>query len=196
MTVTAVDPQRSSRQGLARILDLQLGPFGGTAGVVLVAIGLLVIGLGWNGAAGSGSYVNGVPDIRAQLPWLISGGGLGLALVIVGAALMVTQAHRVDRARLETRIEELAEALRVQGGGSRTASATAPTGRAPAASRATAVAERTTATVGTAGLVVTGATSYHRPECRLAKGRQDTGLVSIAEAQAQGLKACRICQPD
>ena len=190
MTVTAVDmtsvEQQNARVGIGRMFEIRIGPFGGTIGVVIVAVGLLVIGLGWNGAAGTGSYVNGVPDIRAQLPWLISGCGLGLALVIVGAALMVTQAHRADRARLEARIEELAEALRATGPSVGSVATSSVAGRSAAAT-ATATATR--------DLVVAGATSYHRPDCRLAKGR-DARQITAGEAESEGLKPCRICHPE
>lgn len=173
---------------LTRLLDVSVGPFGGTVAVVLVAAGLLVIGLGWNGAAGSGSYVNGVPDIRAQLPWLISGGGLGLALVIVGAALMVTQGQRADRARLEARLEELAEALRAGGGNVGTPSYSAPP-------RGAAVASGARSTDG-AEVVVAGASSYHRPDCHLVSGRDDARHITRDEAEAEDLAPCRICRPD
>jgi hypothetical protein len=158
----------------ARLLDVSIGPFGGTVAVVLVAAGLLVIGIGWNGAAGSGSYVNGIPDIRAQVPWLISGGCLGVALVMIGAALMVTQSHRADRARLEARLEELSEAVRGMGGGP--------------------VSGRTGAAAG-GGMVVAGASSYHRPDCRLVEGREGAELLTPAEAGERGLSPCRICKP-
>ena len=158
----------------ARILDISIGPFGGTVAVVLVAASLLVIGIGWNGAAGSGSYVNGVPDIRAQIPWLISGGCLGVALVVIGAALMVTQSHRTDRARLEARLEELSDAVRAMGGAG-------SVGRG----RATAP-----------GMVVAGASSYHRPDCRLVEGRDNAEHLTPAEARARGLSPCRICKPE
>lgn len=165
---------RGGEGRFARLLDVSIGPFGGTVAVVLVAAGLLVIGIGWNGAAGSGSYVNGIPDIRAQIPWLISGGCLGVALVVIGAALMVTQSHRTDRARLEARLEELSDALRSLGG-------------APAADRGRMAAG--------SGMVVAGASSYHRPDCRLVEGRTDAALLTPAEAQGRGLSACRICKP-
>jgi type IV secretory pathway VirB2 component (pilin) len=161
----------------ARLADVSIGPFGGTVAVVLVAAGLLVIGIGWNGAAGSGSYVNGVPDIRAQIPWLISGGCLGVALVVIGAALMVTQSHRTDRARLEARLEELSDAVRAMAGGA------GGRGRARAAAAAP-------------GMVVAGASSYHRPDCRLVEGRDNAEYLTPAEAQERGLAPCRICKPD
>lgn len=175
------NPGRASGEGrLARLLDVSIGPFGGTVAVVLVAAGLLVIGIGWNGAAGSGSYVNGVPDIRAQLPWLISGGVLGLALVVLGAALMVTQSHRADRARLEARLEELTDAIRAGG-------LSAPAGAGRVAGGA--------APADLVGLVVAGASSYHAPTCRLVEGRDTVEYLTPAEARDRGLSACRICKP-
>jgi hypothetical protein len=50
------------------------------AGIVLPLIGLVVIGLGWWGASGT-KYV------YAEIPYVISGGIFGVALVLVGAAL-------------------------------------------------------------------------------------------------------------
>jgi hypothetical protein len=57
------------------------------AGTVLVAVGLAAIGAGWFGASGT-------RDVSDQIPYLISGGLFGLALVVLGAALLATQALR------------------------------------------------------------------------------------------------------
>jgi len=51
-------------------------------GVALVLVGLAVILVGWYGASGSSQPYE-------QLPYLLSGGFLGLALATVGAAFMV-----------------------------------------------------------------------------------------------------------
>ena len=96
---------------------LRPGAFGGGLGLVVVAVGLLVIGIGWNGAAGAGGEINGIPTLSAQLPWLLSGGILGLGLVVFGAALVIVHNARVDRARLESKLDELVEAVG-RGGGS------------------------------------------------------------------------------
>ena len=50
------------------------------AGIVLPVIGLVVIGLGWWGASGT-KYV------YQEIPYIISGGIFGVALVLIGAAL-------------------------------------------------------------------------------------------------------------
>ena len=71
-----------------------LGRLGGQLGVLLTLLGLLIIFFGWNGAA-STDYV------PAQFPYLISGGVVGIAVVVVGAAMILVQNFRTDMARLE-----------------------------------------------------------------------------------------------
>ena len=83
------------------------GKFGSKLAVGLVGLGLLVIGLAWNGAAG---YVT----LVQQFPYLLSGGLIGLSLVIVGSALMVVQASREERSKIEAKLDEVIGAL---GGG-------------------------------------------------------------------------------
>ena len=146
---------------------------GGRLGLVVIAVGLLAIGLGWNGMAGAGGQINHVTDLRAQLPWLVSGGLLGLALVVLGSALVVAQSHRVDRARLEARLEELIGVV---------------------ASRSTFTAV-TEVPGDVAGLVAAGTASYHLSTCRLVEGRDEAEYLTPTEADARGLKPCRICKP-
>ena len=143
------------------------GKFGGKAGIVLAAVGLLVIGLGINGASGQLS-------VLAQVPYLISGGILGVALVILGAAMLIVQGAREDRSLLEAKLDLLAEAF-LEGQG-RQSKADAPG--------------------DLSGLVIAGSASYHVPGCRLVDGREQTSYLTPAEARGQELKACRVCQPD
>jgi hypothetical protein len=142
------------------------GRFGGRTGIVLSGIGLLPIGIGWNGAAGQLSPL-------AQIPYLISGGLLGMALVVLGGAMLIVQGNREDRALLEAKLDLLAEAY-LEG-----------QGRAKAA-----------APGDVSGLVVAGTASYHVPGCRLVDGREETNYLTPVEAGGRGLKACRVCQPD
>ena len=147
--------------------SFSFGKFGGKAGIVLAALGLVAIGVGWNGAAGQLS-------ILAQVPYIVSGGLLGIALVILGAAMLVVQGAREDRALLEAKLDLLAEAF-LEGQG-RAARAGAPQ--------------------DLSGLVVAGSASYHVPGCRLVDGREETSYLTPDEARAAQLKACRVCQPD
>ncbi len=143
------------------------GKLGGRAGLALAAIGLLAIAFGWNGAAGQTSTL-------FQLPYILSGGLIGIAFVILGAAMLIVQSNREDRALLEAKLDLLAEAF-LEG-----------QGRAPKAD----------APGDVSGLVVAGSASYHVPGCRLVDGREETSYLTPAEARDRDLKACRVCQPD
>jgi hypothetical protein len=156
---------------------LRAAGIGGGFGLLVIAIGLLVIGLGWNGMAGGGGEVNGVPNLNAQLPWLLSGGILGLALVVFGAAMIVVHNARTDRARLEAKLDEIVQAMARGGAGS----AAYPTER--------------TATSTATGTFVAGASAYHDPSCRLVQGRDDVTYITAADAADQSLKPCRVCKP-
>src|SRR4051794_19880919 len=145
-----------------------VGRLGGKLGIAVSLLGFLLIYLGWNGA---GSF----NDIRQQFPYLISGGIAGLAFVIMGAALLVIEAARTERAELQSTLLELREALEGIGTGS--------------ASTMPVIASQ-------GELVVAGASSYHRPTCRLVEGRDDLDLVDLPAAEERGLAPCRICSPD
>lgn len=180
MAATPYDFTTTTTYGKKRrfsLPKLKAAAFGGGFGLLVIAIGLLVIGLGWNGMAGGGGEINGVPNLNAQLPWLVSGGILGLALVIFGAAMIVVHNARTDRARLEAKLDELVQA--VSRGG---------------ASTAAYPAERAATSVAT-GTFIAGASAFHDPTCRLVQGRDDVTYVTAVEAADQSLKPCRVCKP-
>jgi hypothetical protein len=148
---------------------------GGQLGMGLAALGLLAIGLGWNGAAGL-DFVSG------QVPYLLSGAALGLGLVIIGVCLVIVENSRKDRAILETQLADLAGAV------NRLANAVgagvgAGTNGSPGPTQALAP-----------GMVVVGASSFHRPDCRLAQGKH-LNAMPLEAAEAEGLEPCRICNP-
>ena len=173
---SSTPPQEHQRQsGVRRTATRVLGQGGSRFGLIVIAVGLVVIGVGWNGAAGSGGEVNHVPVIEAQLPWLLSGGFLGLGIVVLGAAMVIANAYRESEARLAARFEQLIGALEKE-----PAVATrSPVEPAPA--------ER--------DLVVAGSASFHRPDCRLVKGRTEARLIDVSTALDLGLTPCRICRP-
>lgn len=148
----------------------QLGKFGGKAGLILAALGLVAIGIGWNGAAGQ-------LTILGQVPYILSGGLIGISLVILGAAMLIVQGAREDRARLEAKLDLMADAL-LAGGGAGSSRVASP------------------APQDASGLVIAGTASYHVPGCRLVDGRDDADYLTPAEARAGDLKPCRVCQPD
>jgi hypothetical protein len=149
-------------------MNPQFGRFGGKAGLALVAIGLITIGVAYNAVASQTALL-------AQMPYLVSGGLIGLSLVIVGAAVLVVNSAREDRALLEAKLDELADAILSSTGGTRTVAGSSPR--------------------DASGLVVAGTASFHAPDCRLVDGREETQLLTAEEAVSTGLKACRVCQP-
>src|SRR3954463_13159030 len=62
--------RRSLTSRLPHVGPPRLAGLGGGLGLFVVALGLLAIGIGWNGMAGGGGQVNGVTLLQAQLPWL------------------------------------------------------------------------------------------------------------------------------
>ena len=157
--------EQDSSSRLARFASM----LGGKLGVAVIGVGFVAIFLGWNGAAS----FNFLPQ---QLPYVISGGLAGLALVVVGAALLVVDGARSDRAALQASIEELRLAIETSG-----------------ASTAQAVATAAGSDDGD-DLIVLGASSFHTPSCRMVQGR-DMPLGSREAAVADGMTACRICTP-
>jgi hypothetical protein len=140
-------------------------------GAALVAIGIPLIILGWYGAAHT-------PYTFEQIPYMISGGLLGLAFVVLGglfyfAYWMTRQVHETRRQSDQTeavynRIEAL---LSSNGHGT----AGAVTSKADARFVTTA-----------------RGTMFHRPDCVVVKDRNDLKHVTGDES---GLKPCKICDP-
>lgn len=158
---------------------------GGQLGILYCLAGFLLVFLGWNGAA---SY----DETPAQVPYLISGGLAGLALVVLGSALLVVHRTRGDQAALRQAIDELRAAVQAGSlGGASSASAAS-------ASASSGVAAAATAPDGGGGgdpMVVAGPTSYHRPTCRLVEGQVDAVRLPLSEAAAGGRTPCRVCSP-
>ncbi|MDQ3991163.1 MAG: hypothetical protein M3245_02475 [Actinomycetota bacterium] len=131
------------------------------------AAGFVIIWLGWNGAA-SLDYAQG------QLPYLMSAGGAGIGLIIVGTALLMLAGLRTERMYQEERLQEVTRAL----------------------DRLTS-AVSIGAGIGSANGagVIAGKTTYHRPDCRLVKGRDDLDMLTVDVAAEAGLTPCRVCKP-
>lgn len=143
--------------------------YGRVLGLVCIVAGFVAITLGWNGAASRGC-------VDCQIPYLISGGMAGLSLVVFGSGLLIVAGLRAERMHLQNTLEEArGQALSVPNGGS--ALKAVPTGATPN------------------GHVVVGRTTYHRPDCRLVEGKEDLDRVPVAQAEASGLSACRVCNP-
>lgn len=160
-------------------------------GGVLLPLGALVILLGWWGAAHT-------PRLFEQIPYLISGGLLGVAFVVAGGFLFfaywLTLMVRENRSQAERavealgRIEALIAALPpapAEPAGDAPARATAPF--QPAAAVGGPVSPNGTRLVATAN-----GSMYHRPDCPVVANRE--GLRSVT-ADTPGFSPCRICEP-
>ncbi len=148
------------------------------AGAVLLPLGLVVIILGWYGAAHT-------PYAYDQLSYLVSGGLFGLGLTFCGGFLYfgawlarIASDQRDSAKRLSDTLLVLADVV------SRSA---VPANGAPAAVPA---ARKDPGAV----LVVAGeGTTVHRADCSLVSHRDD---LRPAGPDAPGLTACRLCKPD
>ena len=150
-----------------------VGRLGGKLGIGVAVLGFLVIFLGWNGAASFN-------DLRQQFPYLISGGLAGLGFVTIGAALLIVENSRKERAELIAAVTELTRAVEGM---------STPPGAHSAGSTWPLVVSVLS------GQVVAGASSFHRPDCRLLEGRTGITAMEVEEAEAQGLAPCRVCEP-
>ena len=139
---------------------------------VLISVGLLIVGivfviLGWYGAA----HTN---ILTEQIPYLISGGLLGMALIIV-AGFMAASAS-TERENRELR-SDLARAMT----GMPSGNASGVTGAAPSSDGKV--------------LIVPGGHSFHEPGCPIVEGK-DTSSLSLRKAIDQGYVTCKLCGTD
>lgn len=73
-------------------------------GIGLVATGIVLISIAWGQVAGE-------TNVALQMPYLLSGGMIGLALVLVGLTVVNIAAKRRDAALRTQQTELLADAL-------------------------------------------------------------------------------------
>jgi hypothetical protein len=140
------------------------------AAIVLFAVGIVLLILGWYGAA----YTN---ILTEQIPYLISGGLLGLGLIIV-AGILASSAS-TERENREMR-RDLMRAM------------TNIASRAPAGGYALAGGARSDSRTVYS---VPGGRSYHFAGCPIVEGKQ-TQSASIAQAMDSGLRSCMLCGTD
>lgn len=171
---TAV-PRTSVRDRL-RVPDQAMA----AAAAVLLPLGLVLVVLSWWGAART-------PFLFEQVPYLISGGLLGLGLVVTGGFVLfgswIVKTSREQQA-LTLELLEAVRSVRDEIAG------------LPAAMPGGAPAQRRRASNGSpaGGLVATANGSMlHRPDCVVVSQRDDVHAVTAKEAG--GLTSCRLCDP-
>ncbi len=178
MTDNGSDRERSERlrRSVARLRSRGGGPsmerWLMIVGAGLVIIGVPVIILGWYGASHT-------PYVFEQVPYLISGGLLGLALAVVGGlfyfAYWITRQIQETRRQSDLTREALAEI------------------RDLLADRAIATSSAPARASGNGAFVATAkGTMFHRADCVVVAGRDDLHDV---EPGAAGLAPCKICEP-
>jgi predicted outer membrane repeat protein len=145
---------------------------GRVLGLLFVVAGFVVIGFGWNGAASKAR-------VDMQFPYLLSGGFIGIGLIIVGLVLLLLATVRAERQILTDKFDEMNRLLSRNLGRLQVSSNTAQTNGSAVASEQ----------------VMAGTDLYHRPDCRILVGKSGLTTISVAQAVAEGLDACRACEP-
>ncbi len=139
-------------------------------GVTLIAAGLVAIVIGYLG-------VSGTVFVGLQVPYLVSGAVLGLALVFLGSVLLLVQVM-TRQTRLLRRL--LAE-VESPAAGDIAAPAALPDDGAASPNGAKVYAVR-------------GGRWFHRPGCILLEGKRATPM-SPHQADLEHLTPCRLCDP-
>jgi hypothetical protein len=153
-----------------RYRTMQLALF--TGGAVLMPLGIIAILLGWYGVAHTKYQYN-------QMPYVVSGGLLGLGLVFLGGFLYfgawlakVANEQRESARQLADTMLVLADLVSRSGG--------------------PAVAESTIANPGAVPVLAGAGSTVHRRDCALIAHRDDLHVLTGRETD---LGACRVCRP-
>ena len=142
-------------------------------GWLLVAGGVAALVVGWFG-------VSREVLVARQLPYLLSGGLGGVALVIVGALLVAGHDQRRLAERLDTmddRIADLHAVLLVE----------------PGAPTTTSDNGRSHGTTGATVAVVPDGELRHAIDCPVVLDKDDVAHLSVEQADVRGLPRCRLC---
>src|SRR5438105_3565060 len=133
----------------------------------LLAAGVVFVILGWYGAA----HTN---ILTEQIPYLISGGLLGLGLIVVAGVMAagVAQERSTDELRREVARAFAAISSGIPDRG---------------------VSPEAFSTNGHNVFVVPGGRSYHRPGCPILEGKEGVKDLQLAQAAASGYAACKLC---
>ena len=153
------------------------------AGSILIPVGVASIILAWYGAA------HARVD-QQQIPYMVSGGFLGLGAIIAGALLywahwlyrIYDQADLQHQQLMRSQAELRDALLGIASGGDHNMNGSASgavLSRPPSRARFVATAS---------------GNNFHRPECPIV-ARRPSGLREVAGHEIQDLQPCRICEP-
>lgn len=161
---------------------------------LLLPAGVAAIVLGWSGASRT-------PFVFEQIPYLISGGLLGVGLVTCGGLLYLASWVARSAELSRERDDQLREVLVAIQGELRAAATTREAEAAvvpqpiegPIVADAVATVDRTSEVPVLRPFVATpSGTMFHRPDCSVVASRDD--LRSVASADP-GVKPCGMCDP-
>jgi hypothetical protein len=144
-------------------------------GGILLPLGVMLVFLGWWGTSKT-------VFVFEQLPYVVSGGLLGLALVFAGGFVyfaywqtVIVRELRTERREVVSALRRIQSTLEERGGVAGTGN-----GRAAVTSPAAAFVATPTGTM------------FHRPECPVVARRED---VSDVDPRRTELLPCGICDP-
>ena len=141
--------------------------------LIFAIAGFAMIVLGWAGMAA-------VDSADQQLPYLLSGGFGGMALILLSVTLLLVAQIRTERRKLMNVLEIMAVAV----------------GNTAGAEPTETLAVVDTPAAPESDTVVAGPSTYHRPDCRLVQGKSGLDRMSIGAAKRSDLSPCRVCDPD
>jgi hypothetical protein len=133
----------------------------------LLGTGVVLVMLGWYGAAHTNIQTE-------QIPYLISGGLLGLGLIIVAGIMASGAAQERSNAALRRDLVEALAAMRA--------------GMPDAGVRSASVSSN-----GHHVFVVPGGRSYHEAGCPIIEGKEGIEELQPAQATTSGYAACKLC---
>jgi hypothetical protein len=178
--------RRDAGPSLAARFDLR-NTWQVVAGAILIPVGVAAILMAWYGAA------HARVD-QQQIPYLISGGLLGLGAIVAGALLYwahwlyrIYDQADVQHQELMRSQAEIRDAI-LSGG-------VAAEGRAARRSeRAVGTASGRSEVNGSAFVATASGSNFHRPDCPIV-ARHPRGLKTVSDKAARQLAPCRICEP-
>lgn len=143
------------------------------AALAIIPLGITALVLGWFGVASTG-------HVFLQLPYLVSGGLVGVSLLLLGGMLYlaswVSRTSAIQRCQNEQIIRSLEALRQTVALGATTAPGAAPTANG---------AQRTFVATPRGSM-------FHRPECTVVTDRSD---VRVVAADAADMRPCGMCDP-
>jgi hypothetical protein len=167
------DPAAPDSAALWRWLWASIRPY---LGYILIALGAILLLAGYLG-------VSREVIVARQIPYIVSGGLVGLAAITLGGRLLLIEDLRRDSGRLdrlEQAVQDLHQVL---------------LHRPDAPSPATQTARSANGAGAVKLLVLPGGESFHRPDCPVVGDKPSGRSVTLETAQRKGLHACPLCQP-